>query len=203
MCQSLTTNGTSGIRAPRMNDRPASSRGLLVAGRDHACVGHDRDVRELVGGHERLQRRDHREGLGLVALKRLHAEREAACVGEQADGDLRSRRRSLENPGSRNPSPASVSKYSVETSNRTGLAGPDRRARRRPRRAAGAMSERRSGAGAGPGGLLPDPEPGQDQLLEHLTTRVLDEVGVIPGGSPVEPQGPVASGQAVPQVPHP
>jgi hypothetical protein len=27
-----------------------------------------------------------------------------------------SRRRSLENPGSRNPSPASVSKYSVETS---------------------------------------------------------------------------------------
>ena len=27
-----------------------------------------------------------------------------------------SRRRSLENPGSRNPSPASVSKYSVDTS---------------------------------------------------------------------------------------
>jgi hypothetical protein len=32
--------------------------------------------------------------------------------------------RSLENPGSRNPSPASVSKYSVETSNNTRLARP-------------------------------------------------------------------------------
>jgi hypothetical protein len=35
-----------------------------------------------------------------------------------------SSRRSLENPGSRNPSPVSVSKYSVVTSNRTRLAGP-------------------------------------------------------------------------------
>lgn len=35
-----------------------------------------------------------------------------------------SRRRSLENPGSRNPSPASVSKYNVLTSYRTSDAGP-------------------------------------------------------------------------------
>jgi hypothetical protein len=35
-----------------------------------------------------------------------------------------SRRRSLENPGSRNPSPASVSKYNVDTSYSTRLAGP-------------------------------------------------------------------------------
>jgi hypothetical protein len=35
-----------------------------------------------------------------------------------------SRRRSLENPGSRNPSPASVSKYSVDTSNITSDVGP-------------------------------------------------------------------------------
>ena len=35
-----------------------------------------------------------------------------------------SRRRSLENPGSRNPSPASVSKYKVLTSKSTRLAGP-------------------------------------------------------------------------------
>jgi hypothetical protein len=34
-----------------------------------------------------------------------------------------SRRRSLENPGSRNPSPASVSKYNVDTSYSTRLAG--------------------------------------------------------------------------------
>jgi hypothetical protein len=36
-----------------------------------------------------------------------------------------SRRRSLENPGSRNPSPSSVSKYSVETSYSTSDAGPN------------------------------------------------------------------------------
>lgn len=36
-----------------------------------------------------------------------------------------SRRLSLENPGSRKPSPASVSKYSVETSNSTSDAGPN------------------------------------------------------------------------------
>ena len=35
-----------------------------------------------------------------------------------------SSRRSLENPGSRNPSPASVSKYSVDTSYSTSDAGP-------------------------------------------------------------------------------
>jgi len=35
-----------------------------------------------------------------------------------------SSRRSLENPGSRNPSPASVSKYKVDTSKSTRLAGP-------------------------------------------------------------------------------
>ena len=33
--------------------------------------------------------------------------------------------RSFENPGSRNPSPVSVSKYSVETSKSTKLAGPN------------------------------------------------------------------------------
>ena len=36
-----------------------------------------------------------------------------------------SRRRSLENPGSRNPSPASVSKYRVDTSNITSEVGPN------------------------------------------------------------------------------
>lgn len=37
-----------------------------------------------------------------------------------------SRRRSLLNPGSRNPSPVSVSKYSVDTSNSTRLDDPSR-----------------------------------------------------------------------------
>ena len=37
-----------------------------------------------------------------------------------------SRRRCLEKPGSRNPSPTSVSKYNVDTSNSTRQAGPSR-----------------------------------------------------------------------------
>jgi hypothetical protein len=40
---------------------------LLVGGRDHAGVRHDSDVGQLVGFHERLDRRQHRGRLGLVA----------------------------------------------------------------------------------------------------------------------------------------
>jgi len=42
-----------------------------------------------VGGHELLDDRQHGLGLGLVALKGRHHEREAVGAGEQADGDLR------------------------------------------------------------------------------------------------------------------
>lgn len=43
-------------------------------------------------------------------LERLDHQREAGVVGQQPDGDLRLEPTFLEKPGSRNPSPASVSK---------------------------------------------------------------------------------------------
>ncbi len=52
----------------------------------------------------------------LVALERGHTQREAGGVGEQPQGDLGVQAAFLGKPGSRNPSPASVSKCSVETS---------------------------------------------------------------------------------------
>jgi hypothetical protein len=56
---------------------------------DHARVRNDRDVGELVGGHELLDDRQHRLGLGPVALEGRQHEREPGLVGEQADRDLR------------------------------------------------------------------------------------------------------------------
>jgi len=45
-------------------------------------------------------------------------------IGEQPDGDLRLQPPLFSEPRSRNPSPASVSKYKVDTSKSTRLAGP-------------------------------------------------------------------------------
>jgi hypothetical protein len=42
----------------------------------------DRDVGELVRGHERLDDRQQRLGLGLVPLERRHHQRESALIGE-------------------------------------------------------------------------------------------------------------------------
>ena len=49
---------------------------VLVAVGDHAGVGDDGDVGQPVRGHERLDDRQHGLGLGLVALERLHHQRE-------------------------------------------------------------------------------------------------------------------------------
>jgi len=62
---------------------------LLVGLRHHPRVRHDRDVGQLVGGHERLDHRQHGLGLSLVALEGADHQREPGGVGEQADGDLR------------------------------------------------------------------------------------------------------------------
>lgn len=62
---------------------------FLVRGGHHAGVGDDGHVGQVVGGHERLDGRDHREGLCLVALERLDHQRESRMVGEQPDRDLR------------------------------------------------------------------------------------------------------------------
>jgi hypothetical protein len=70
--------------------QPSNLDRLLVGLGDHARVGHDRDIiRQLVGGHERLDHRQHRLGLGHVPLERADHQREARLVGEQANGDLR------------------------------------------------------------------------------------------------------------------
>jgi hypothetical protein len=51
-----------------------------------ATNGH---VGQLVGGFEGVDHRQHRGGLGRVALEGLHHQREPAGVGQQPDGDLR------------------------------------------------------------------------------------------------------------------
>ena len=63
--------------------------GLLVRLGDHARVGDDRDVGQLVGGHELPDDRQHGLGLGPVALEGGDHEREPVLPGKQADGDLR------------------------------------------------------------------------------------------------------------------
>jgi len=75
--------GAEDEREPGLLDR------FLVRVRDHPGVGDDRDVSQLMGGHERGDRGQHGRGLGLVALQRLDRQREPGPVGEQADSDLR------------------------------------------------------------------------------------------------------------------
>ena len=55
---------------------------------DHPGVGDDRDVRQLVSGHELPDDREHGLGLGLVAFKGADHEREPVLPGQQADRDL-------------------------------------------------------------------------------------------------------------------
>jgi hypothetical protein len=61
----------------------------LVGLRDHAGIGDDGHVAELVSNLEGVDNRQHRGGLGPIALERLHHQRKAGYVGKQPDGDLR------------------------------------------------------------------------------------------------------------------
>ena len=79
--------------------------GLLVGRRDHASVGHDRDISQLVGIHERTDGRQHRSGLAPVALERVNHQRKPACVGEQPDSDLRLQAAFFGEPGLTEPVP--------------------------------------------------------------------------------------------------
>jgi hypothetical protein len=110
--------GTRVIRAPFLDDvgdlrelrtederQPRSLDRVPVRLRQHPGVGHDRDVGEPVRRHERGDRGDHRRGLGLVALERLHHQREPGRVGEQPDGDLRIQPAFLGEPGLPEPIP--------------------------------------------------------------------------------------------------
>jgi hypothetical protein len=92
----------------------------------------------LVSELSRKGTRQHRGRLGLVPLERVDHQRVPEASVSNPTVIWGSRRRSLENPGSPNPSAVSVSRCNVLTSNRTRLAGPQvgvRGAhRRRPRR---------------------------------------------------------------------
>jgi hypothetical protein len=89
---------------PKMNDSPAASIACWFASeipgiRDHGDVG------QSVGGHERLNHRQHRLRPGLVSLERRDHERDPSCPASRPIVFCGSSRRSLENPGSRKPSP--------------------------------------------------------------------------------------------------
>ena len=111
---------------------PGGLQGDLVGLRDHAGIGNHCHVGELMRLLEGVDDRQHRGGLGFVALEGRNGQREPGRVGEQTQGDLRFQPAFLGEPGSRKPSPASVSKYSVETSKSTRLAGPNPACARMP-----------------------------------------------------------------------
>ena len=76
-------------RNPRTEDgQPRGLKGDLVGFRDHPGISNHRHVGELVGGLEGVDHRNHGGGLGFVALKGRHVEREPGRIGEQTEGDL-------------------------------------------------------------------------------------------------------------------
>src|SRR2546430_2596269 len=77
------------MRMPRMNDNPACSIAFWLAAEIIPASATTVYILEAVGGHERLEGRQHRGGFGLVALERIDHQRETGGVGEQPDGDLR------------------------------------------------------------------------------------------------------------------
>jgi hypothetical protein len=94
----VAPHGTGRPRAEdlqtRVLDRP------LVRVRDHSGVRDRGHFWQVMGGHESLDHRQHRRGLGLVARERVHYQREDASVSSPIV-ICSSSRRSLENPGSR------------------------------------------------------------------------------------------------------
>ena len=91
------------MRAPRMNDSPAACSAIWLASRDHSGVGDHGDVASWWAALERVDDRQHGGGLGLVALERLHRQREPGGVGQQPDGDLRFEAAFLGEPGLTEP----------------------------------------------------------------------------------------------------
>jgi hypothetical protein len=78
-------------RDPRTEDvgQPGSLQRDLIALGDHPGISDHRYVGQIVSGLERVDHRQHRGSLGLIALEGLHPHREARGVGEQPDRDLR------------------------------------------------------------------------------------------------------------------
>jgi hypothetical protein len=112
------------MRVPRMNDNPAACRATWLASEimpasatTVTSVSWWAALNALITG-------------STVAVSALLPSN-ASTVSGNSDASVSKPRvicgsslRSLENPGARNPSPASVSKYKVLTSNNTRLAGP-------------------------------------------------------------------------------
>ena len=105
------------MRAPRMNDSPAASIAFWLASETIPASATTVTSVQLVGGHERAG-----SSGSIVVVSALLPSNASTISGNPAASVSSpmvicgSSRRSLENPGSRNPSPASVSKYSVDTS---------------------------------------------------------------------------------------
>ena len=200
------------MRAPRMNDNPASSIAFWLAAEIMpASATIVTSARRWASIKERI--------VGSMVRVSARLPSNASTISGNPAWSVSSpmvicgsRRRSLENPGSRNPSPLSVSKYSVDTSYSTSDAGPSR--------ACAAQAAATPLTPPGPGvdrqapvhrrirhrvdpDLLQHPQtvlltgrlddPGQHQLPEHHVTT-----GRLTESETVEP-----AAQRLPQVPHP
>ena len=185
---------------------------LLVRLGDHARVRDHGDIRQVVGGHELLDHRQHRLGLGPVALEGRDHEREPVLAGEQADRDLGLQAALLGEPGLAEP--VALAGLEVER----GHVVEDQAGRPEPGvRGAGfrqplpplllrigrqAPLDRRVRRRRDPG-LLKDPQavelarrlndPGQYKVPEHL----------VPARGVLQAQNPVAMIEGIQQVAHP
>jgi hypothetical protein len=194
------------MRDPGAQDerQPGSLDRHLIGLGDHSRIGHHSDLSQPVGGHERFDHRQHRGGLGPIAL------REPGRVGQQTDGDLRFQATFLGKPRFAE----SVTGISLEVQRAHVIEHQRRRAqpggagaRRRQRVAQRGLGEHRqatrnssvrdrldTGLSKHPqrvllAGRLDD--PGQHQIPEHLVTP----------DRTVKPEQVIDPAQSVPQMP--
>jgi hypothetical protein len=99
-----------------MNDKPASSIAFWLAAEIMPASATIVTSASRWGVHEPADRRHHGEGFGSVPSNASTISGNPAWSVSSPIVICGSNRRSLENPGSRNPSAVSVSKYSVDTS---------------------------------------------------------------------------------------
>src|SRR6516225_5436008 len=84
---SRTTSGSNGILVPRMNDNPAACRAIWLASETNPASATTVTSVRWWGGFEGVDDRQHRGGLGLVALERLDGQGESGGVGQESEGD--------------------------------------------------------------------------------------------------------------------
>jgi hypothetical protein len=185
---------------------------VLVGLGEHARVGDHGHLSKLMGSHERRKDRDHRLGLGLVPLKRLHSQREPGGVGEQPTGDLRIQAAFLGEPGLTE----SVTRvdlkiqrgHVVEQQRRRPhtRVSRARRCQRTPVRVLGVVGQMTHQR---PVGRRLNPDLGQYPQRVQLAGRLDDPrehqrpEHLIATGRRVEAQRVVRAAQRIPQVPHP